>query len=136
MTRPEKGVFEYRPTITNDDIDILNHVNNLVYLRWSQEAAIEHWNSVANEDIQKEIAWVIVRNEIDYLRPAFLDNKIIVYTWVGKSEDTRSIRYVQICNGETGKVFANVKTTWCLVDATTLRSRVIDNKVLEVLSRF
>lgn len=135
MTQPENGVFEYHAIVTNKDIDVLNHVNNMVYLRWAQEAAIAHWNFVASENIQKEYAWVIMRNEIDYLRPAFRDNKIHVYTWVGESGGTKSVRYTKICNGDSGKVFAQIKTTWCLVDATTLRARAIDDTIMEVLNK-
>ncbi len=35
--------FELRITIDPTDIDPLGHVNNVVYLRWVQDAAVTHW---------------------------------------------------------------------------------------------
>ena len=35
--------FELRIAIQPADIDRLGHVNNTVYLRWVQEAAVAHW---------------------------------------------------------------------------------------------
>ena len=41
-------VFELPITVTEADIDQLGHVNNVVYVRWVQEAATAHWNVLAS----------------------------------------------------------------------------------------
>jgi len=38
--------------------------------------------------------WVTVRHEIDYTRPAFLDDEVIARTWIGEcSERHVSLQY-------------------------------------------
>ena len=37
--------FECVFPVTNEDIDDLGHVNNVVYLRWVQDVAAAHWQS-------------------------------------------------------------------------------------------
>jgi len=72
--------FELSLAIRPEDIDELNHVNNVVYLRWVQDVATAHWRVLATPAEQKEVAWVAVRHEIDYLRPAVPGDAIIART--------------------------------------------------------
>ncbi len=39
--------FEIDIQVTPADIDRLGHVNNVVYLRWVQDAAVAHWRAAA-----------------------------------------------------------------------------------------
>lgn len=121
--------FGYPITFIETDIDEMGHANNVVYLRWVQEAAAAHWNHIASHQLKKTYAWVVVRHEIDYLQPAFLHDKLIAYTWIGDHSGAVSERYVDICNAETGKKLAAAKTTWCLLDAVSLRPKRIDATV-------
>ena len=75
MSVPTKQPFEWQIQISPQDIDALGHVNNVVYLRWVQEVAEAHWNVLASPELQKELAWVVLRHEINYHRPAFLEDK-------------------------------------------------------------
>ena len=36
-------IFEVKFTVTSADIDDLNHVNNVVYVKWMDEVAFKHW---------------------------------------------------------------------------------------------
>ncbi len=67
------------------DIDELGHVNNGVYVRWVQEAAISHWGTDADPADQAALFWVVTRHEIDYLRAAMPGDGIVIETWVGKA---------------------------------------------------
>ena len=55
----------------------LGHVNNVVYLRWVQEVAVADWRAAAPAADQDALLWVVMRHEIDYKRPAFLNDEII-----------------------------------------------------------
>jgi acyl-CoA thioester hydrolase len=133
MEEKRNTPFEYRLSVTKADIDELGHTNNVVYLRWVQEAAAAHWNHIAGSELNQRYVWVVVRHEIDYLQPAFLNDAIIAYTWVGEHTGAKSERYVDICNAATGKKLAAAKTTWCLLDAVTLRPRRIEEDIRSVL---
>ena len=43
MSRPI--VFEHKFVVSPSDIDQLGHVNNVVYLRYAQDAAVAHWHA-------------------------------------------------------------------------------------------
>ena len=75
--------YELLLEVLPGDIDQLNHVNNVVYLRWVQEAAVAHWTAAAPAQAQATLFWVVVRHEIDYLRPALAGDRILARTWVG-----------------------------------------------------
>ena len=68
--------YELPIEILPEHIDQLGHVNNVVYLRWVQDAAIAHWSAAAPENEQEKLLWVVTRHEIDYKRPALPGDKI------------------------------------------------------------
>lgn len=129
--KPKK--FSHLIKVQENDIDELGHVNNVVYLRWVQEVATAHWYHAASAPLQEAYSWVVIRHEIDYYQPAFLADEILGYTWVGEHQGARFDRYVQLYRAGTDKLLAEAKTTWCLLDAKTLRPRRIEQDVLEIL---
>jgi acyl-CoA thioester hydrolase len=101
------------------DIDEQDHVNNMVYLRWVQEIAIAHWRAVASPGAQSGIAWVVLRHEIDYKKPAFLADKIGLRTWVGKATRLTFERFTEISRKGDGQLLAAARTLWCPVNPQT-----------------
>ena len=58
---------QYLVKVNDEDIDTLNHVNNLVYLKWVNYASEKHWAILANDEINRKYYWICLRHEIDYL---------------------------------------------------------------------
>ncbi len=81
--QPTHPPYEIERSVEPADIDQLGHVNNVVYLRWVQDAAVAHWVAAASEAEQRSYLWVVTRHEIDYKRPAFAGDTIVARTWVG-----------------------------------------------------
>ncbi len=106
-------------TIHAPDIDQLGHVNNIVYLRWVQEAATAHWHARALPDWQEKFLWVVRRHEIDYKKSAQAGDTLVARTWVGDAQGATFVRYVDILRGDL--VLASATTTWVMVDAHSLR---------------
>ena len=108
MTKPDPNPFagrepvrfEKRFSVTEDDIDELGHVNNVVYVDWIQQVAGEHWRAAADPDLLSSIAWVVSRHEIDYKRPAHLGDEVLVRTWVGSQTAVRFERHVEILDAQ------------------------------------
>lgn len=125
--------FEIAITVKPDDIDDLGHVNNVVYIRWVQEVATAHWNSVANEELKAAYSWVVLRHEIDYRNPAFLTDHVLGTTWVGEHHGARFERFVKLQSITSGKILAEAKTVWCMLDSSTMRPLRIPTPVLEIL---
>jgi len=127
-------IFEYPITILQSDIDEQGHVNNIIYLKWVQEAAIAHWTSVANTQMLENNLWVVSRHEIDYLKSAYIDSKLIAKTWVTDPQGAKSERYINIMDAETETIYAKIKTTWYLLDSKTKRPKRIDAEIVNVFS--
>ena len=75
-------VFEQFRTVISDDIDHLNHVNNIRYLEWIQALARAHWTSLTTKQQRQENVWVVLRHEIDYKASAFLGDQLHLKTYV------------------------------------------------------
>jgi acyl-CoA thioester hydrolase len=116
-------LYELPLTVLSDDIDGLGHVNNIVYLRWVQEAATAHWNSAATEEQKAEYVWVVVRHEIDYLRPAMLGDDLIARTHVGDLTGAKFDRHVEIWRLSDNQLLARARSVWVAIDARTGRPR-------------
>lgn len=119
MPPPER--FEIQLAILPEDIDQLGHVNNVVFLRWVQDAAVAHWQAAADPADQDALVWVVVRHEIDYLRPARPGETIIARTWVGAAIGRNFERHTEIVRARNQKVLARARTLWCPIDRTTGR---------------
>jgi acyl-CoA thioester hydrolase len=106
--------------ILPEDIDFMGHVNNSRYLNWVQEAVLEHWRKLAPPEEVAARAWVALKHEISYRRPAFLGDTDVVATTVLESvKGARAFYDTVIKRGE--EVLAEVKSSWCCIDAETLR---------------
>ncbi len=130
METRSSGIFEHRIFVSPNDIDVLGHVNNIVYLRWVQEIASAHWTMLSNDEINKKYVWVVLRHEIDYLQPALQGDEILLKTWVGKNAGVKSERHTGLFNASNGKQLAKAITTWCLLDAATMRPKRIEEDIL------
>jgi acyl-CoA thioester hydrolase len=126
-----KKPFEHNLSVLSSDIDAMGHVNNVVYVRWVQEVAAAHWADAASATLTAKYAWVVLRHEIDYKSPAFLHDEINGFTWVGDHSGARFDRYVKLMSN--GKVLAEAKTTWCLLDAKSMRPIRIPEEILSLL---
>lgn len=121
-------------TVRPQDIDALGHVNNVVYLRWVQEAAVAHWAARASEEAKGSLVWVVTRHEIDYLRPAFLEDEIIARTWVGTATRREFDRHTELVRASDGKRLARARTVWVPIDRETLRPTDVAQEVRENFS--
>jgi acyl-CoA thioester hydrolase len=121
----ETNTYTHHISVSPADIDAMGHVNNVVYVRYVQEAATAHWQAVASEGLKTSVLWVVLRHEIDYLAPAFGGENLCAKTWVGETVGVKSIRFVEITNA-SGKVIAKASTVWCMLDSTTLKPKRIE----------
>jgi acyl-CoA thioester hydrolase len=110
----------YHPIgINAADIDFMGHVNNARYLNWVQDAVLAHWRNLAPPDAVAAHLWVALKHEITYRKPAFLDDDVIATVILERVQGARAFYETIIKRGED--VLAEVKSSWCCVDAQTLR---------------
>jgi acyl-CoA thioester hydrolase len=125
--------FEITVQIRPEDVEALDHVNNIVYVRWVQEVAIAHWEAVAPADARAVMTWVVLRHEIDYLRPARPGDVVRARTWVGEVQAIRYERHTTIVRDD-GTLLARARTLWCPVDLATGRPRRVPEEVRTAFS--
>lgn len=128
-----KKSFHHPIKVKRGDIDELGHVNNVVYVRYIQEVAAAHWEVVASEELKQRYLWVVLRHEIDYRNPAFLNDDIEGTTWVGDNNGARFERFVRLVRAADKKILAESKTIWCMLDGKTKRPVRIGDDVLSIL---
>lgn len=111
------------------DIDFMGHVNNASYLKWVQDAVVSHWQRLAPADAVASHLWVALKHEITYRRPAFLEDPVIATVVLEKVQGAKAFYETIIRRGED--VLAEVKSSWCCLDAETLRPTRLAKSVVE-----
>jgi acyl-CoA thioester hydrolase len=111
------------------DIDFMGHVNNATYLKWVQAAVVSHWEKLAPAEAVARHLWVALRHEITYRKPAFLDDEVVASVVLEKVQGARAFYQTLIQRGE--EVLAEVKSSWCCLDAETLRPSRIAQDIAE-----
>jgi acyl-CoA thioester hydrolase len=111
------------------DIDFMGHVNNASYLKWVQEAVLVHWRKLAPPDAVAGHLWVALKHEITYRRPTFLDDEVIATVVLRRVQGARAFYDTVIRRGE--EVLAEVTSSWCCVDAETLRPARLAKSVVD-----
>ena len=113
------SAHSYPIGIEPTDIDFMGHVNNAIYLKWVQAAVVSHWEKLAPPQAVARHLWVALRHEITYRKPAFLDDEVMASVVLEKVQGARAFYQTLIKRGE--EVLAEVKSSWCCLDAETLR---------------
>jgi acyl-CoA thioester hydrolase len=121
-----------------DDIDALGHASNIAFVRWIQDVAIAHSASVGLglEGYRRLGAiFVVVRHEIDYLRPAFRGDVVEARTWITTVMAAKCLRATELVRKADGKLFAKGITTWGFIELATGRPRRITQDVRAAFGR-
>lgn len=131
MSTPTPRRHERVYPVTASDIDDQGHVNNLVYLRWIQDVAIDHWATAARPEDQTSTRWVVVRHEIDYLKPALAGDQVVARTWVERWRGATSERHTELERLGDGLLLARGRTVWCALDAASRRPKRVPPEMSE-----
>ena len=116
-----------------EDIDALGHVNNIVYVRWIQEVAGAHWRAITTPDQRAELAWVVMRHEIDYKAAARLGDALLGRTFISETSAATCLRHTEVVRPHDGRMLLQARTTWCAVEPASGRPRRIP---AEIKARF
>jgi acyl-CoA thioester hydrolase len=119
-------------TVAHADLDALEHVNNLQYLRWTLNAASAHSSQVgwpASRYRELGMGWVVRSHKITYKFPAKLNDEIAIHTWIKSFDKVTSIRKYEIIRQSDSRVCALAETRWVFVDFETLKLIEIPNEI-------
>ena len=122
-------MYAHAITVEPGDIDHMGHVNNAVYLRWVQDAVTRYWEAVAPAEAVARHLWVALKHEISYVRPAFLEDGLVAEVIAERVQGARS--YITTCIRRGEELLAEIKSSWCCLDAATRRPERLARDVAE-----
>ena len=132
---PISSIYSKFFSIPQSAIDENGHVNNVAYVQWMQDIAVEHYSSIGGVEAQGYGAtWVVREHRIEYLQSAYAGEEIEVKTWVENIRRVRSLRKYEFVRKSDSKVLVKGETDWVFVDTKTGRPLPIPDKVSQVFS--
>jgi acyl-CoA thioester hydrolase len=127
-------VYRIEIIVSAEAVDRNRHVNNVAYVQWMQDAAIQHSAATGCTRMTETIGatWVARMHRIEYLSPAFAGEGITVLTWIADFRRVRSLRRYKFIRAADQKVLAQGETDWVLVDVATGHPRGIPSELAKL----
>lgn len=135
----EPVTFQLDLVVGEADIDILGHASNIAFVRWIQDVALAHSAAVGlHLEAYQRLGgvFVVVRHEIDYVRPALRGDAVQARTWISSVMAAKCTRSTQLVRRADDQVLARGLTTWGFVEMATGRPRRIPGEVRLAFERF
>ncbi|MDP3517653.1 MAG: thioesterase family protein [Pseudohongiella sp.] len=127
MNWDRQDPFTVLISVDNSDIDELGHVNNAAYVRWLERCAWRHSESLGlgvAEYKTLDRAMVVLRHEIDYLAAAYLDDQVMVATWITESDNKlRLTRHFQIIRPADKMTLLRARSTFVCIELSSGKAR-------------
>ncbi len=131
------AILETQRTVQSHEIDEQGHVGNVEYLRWLQDAAVEH-SAAQGWTTERYLAtgavFVVRSHQIEYLQPAFLGEEIKVVTWVSLFGKLTTLRKYQILRVKDDTLLARAETNWAYVSWPQRRPKRCPPELVEAFA--
>lgn len=132
---PISSIYTKEITIPKGSIDENGHVNNVAYIQWMQDIAVEHYASIGGIETQgSDATWVVREHKVEYLLPAFEGEKIEIRTWVENIRRVRSLRKYEFIRKSDNKTLVKGETDWVFVDVKTGSPRAVPEAVSRIFA--
>ncbi|KQT16349.1 thioesterase [Chryseobacterium sp. Leaf404] len=124
-------IFEKQIKVSEEYIDANNHVNNVQYVKWVEEIASEHWDTVKEKLGFPHDIWMLLDHHIQYRKQVYLGNYLTIKTYPKPPEGIRQPRKVEFyCNDV---LVAESLTLWVFIDHETQKIKKLDENWLSHL---
>ncbi len=117
------------------ELDSLGHVNNAVYLRYCEQAAMEASENVGytlEKYRQMSCTWVIKHTILEHVAPAFYGDLIEVTTWVSQITPASTFREYLLTRKSDGAIIARARSRWVLLDSRSGRPLRMPEEMREI----
>jgi acyl-CoA thioester hydrolase len=133
---PLSSIYTKTITIPHTAIDENGHVNNVSYVQWMQDIAVEHYESIGGTNPMQlaNATWVVREHKVEYLLPAFAGEEVEIRTWVENIRRVRSLRKYEFARKSDGKILVKGETDWVFVDAKSGKPMAIPDEVINVFT--
>jgi thioesterase-3 len=119
-------------------LDMYQHVNNARYLEFLEEARWDFIESKIDlkEWMKKGLGFVVANININYRKPASLDQVIEIQTRISKLNVKSATIEQKIYLENTDTLITNADVTFVIVDAKTGKSVSLEGELLELMKSF
>lgn len=126
------AVFEETFRVRQYECDMYGHLNNVNYVRYMQEAALNAsadvgWDIARYESIGR--LWLIRETDIEYLLPLEYNTTVTVKTWVADFRRVQSRRMYEFWR-EDGELAARASTNWVFIDTATQQPVTVPDEMI------
>jgi acyl-CoA thioester hydrolase len=111
---------------------IVYYANHLVYMEVGRVEYLRH-HGHAMSDVDEKIRMPVVESTVKYLKPARLDDLLVVKTWVGELRRASFSFSYEITRAETGELIATGQTRHACWDPKTGKMIPVPNWLKAVL---
>ena len=121
--------------VLKENIDVLGHVNNKVYLDWCELVSWDHSKSLGiSPKIYQELrcACVVVKNKIEYLGSLFQNDNVVISTWITKTDSRlRLSRLFQVIRVNDNKTVFRSNVDYVCINLDTYKPTKMPDSFIE-----
>nr|WP_209827209.1 thioesterase family protein [Acinetobacter guillouiae] len=120
------SVFDLRIKVKPEHIDVLGHVNNVVYVQWMQDVASAHIATMGvglDQYLEMKHAMVAVEHHVQYRKAAMLDDDVILRTWLYEINALYSFRQYAFFNAKDNSLLFTGNTKWACIEIASGRPK-------------
>ena len=118
--------FDLNITVKAEHIDVLGHVNNVVYVAWMQDVATAHIEALGvgiEQYLELKHAMVAIEHQMQYRKAAMLDDEIVLRTWFYDINALYSFRQYAFFRASDKSVLFTGNTKWACIEIATGRPK-------------
>lgn len=121
----------YEEKIYTYHIDIVGHVNNIIYIQWLENGRVKLLEAIGIPvtDLTKNegIVPILTETNILYKKPFFIHNSVLIETWVSKMNNASAILEFRFYN-ENKELCASAWQKGLFINLETMRPARLTDK--------
>ena len=140
MSTPSK-IWESKTIIRFPDCDPFNHLNNARYIDYFINAREDHIMNylhfnIYNYAAQNGFGWVVSKNQIAYLKPAFLMETVVIDSTLLRAGDREVFVEMKMWNEQKNKLKSVLWSNFVHINMKTKRPENHPKELLEMFAPF
>ena len=119
-------IFDLKIQVQPAHIDVLGHVNNVMYIQWMQDVAEAHIEALGlglAQYLELKHAMVAVEHHVQYRKAAFEGEEVILRTWLNDINALYSFRQYAFYRPKDQSILYFGNTKWACIEIATGRPK-------------
>lgn len=119
-------IFDLKIQVEAKHIDVLGHVNNVMYVQWMQDVAAAHIEALGlglKQYFELKHAMVAVEHHVQYRKAALEGEEIILRTWLDDLNALYSFRQYAFYRPKDQSIIFMGNTKWACIEISTGRPK-------------